>query len=225
MKMFTKFAVAALTCAFGAGAMAQDSAPADTTADTSSGSSLKPGGLFIEPMITYQTGDNSVQTSQLPIITDDTSGKISGFGAGARIGAHVSEIIFLAADLRFVQLNMKDSFYGNTNGQAYNYGLTAGAQMPWYGLRGWATYVAGGMYDPNAGTTTPAINAKAEDAKGYRVGAGIKLMNFSVNLEYEDLKYDKTKITNAGVFATNIDSNVDFKTRSWILGVSFPFAL
>lgn len=215
MKKFTKFAIAALTLAFGTGAMAQDS----------EGSSLKPGGLFLEPMITYQTGDNEVKTSQLPIVSDDSSGKISGFGAGLRVGAHISEIVFLGVDGRFTQLTMKDSFYGNTDGQAYNYGVTAGAQMPWYGVRAWGTYVFGGLYDPNAGTTSPAINAKADQAKGYRLGAGIKLMNVSVNLEYEDLNYDKTTITNASVFNTNINSDVDFTTKSWILGVSFPFAL
>lgn len=91
------------------------------------------------------------------------------------------------------------------------------------GLRVWGGYVMGGELDPEKDKN---VDAKFKDAKGYRVGAGIKLGIASLNLEYQDLKYGTTEIEEAGVFTPGSNYNdVNLKNKSFILSVSFPIAI
>lgn len=66
---------------------------------------------------------------------------------------------------------------------------------------------------------------KLEDSTGYRVGAGLRFMMLSLNLEYQKLEYGKLNIENAGGFTLGSTSNVKPKNESWILSASFPIDL
>ena len=78
----------------------------------------------------------------------------------------------------------------------------------------------------NATQSLADVDVKFSEAKGYRVGAGVKLGITSVNLEYQNLTYDKTKLEEAGVFSPGYSrSDVELENSSWILSVSFPIAI
>lgn len=181
-------------------------------------------GLFIEPIAQYTQVDSEIKTSQLPIIRNDTSGAVEGAGLGLRLGAHAFDILFLGADGRYSKLKFKDSAYGDVDeGSAYNYGPTIGLQTPLFGIRVWGTYVMGGEFDPGAGANR--VDVKFQDARGSRVGAGIRVAMLSVNLEYEDLKYDKTNVESVGNLNVDSVSDVDFGSKGYLLSLSFPLSL
>lgn len=168
-------------------------------------------GVFIEPGITYQDTETSVDW---PILNDST-GKNKGAGAMLRLGMHASEIVFIGVDARYLQTRVSDSAF-NTEADAtgYNYGLAAGVQMPIVGLRLLGSYVLGGELDPKEDR---GVDTKLKDPKGYRLGAGFQILMLSLNLEYQDMKYEKADIT--GV-ANNLDASVTDK--GWIASVTFP---
>jgi hypothetical protein len=67
---------------------------------------------------------------------------------------------------------------------------------------------------------------KFSEAHGYRLGAGIKLAIISLNLEYQNLTYDKTDINEVGAFNPGFSrSNIQLDNSSWILSASFPIGL
>jgi hypothetical protein len=180
------------------------------------------GGLFVEPMLTYERGDGEVNFPS-PINSSDTD--VDGFGAGARIGFHIFESVFLAADGRYSLPQFKDSGLDQkTDAKAWNYGPVLGVQMPWdIGLRLWGGYVMGGELDPDKDNN---VDVKFKDARGYRLGAGLKLGIASLNLEYQDLTYDKTELESVGPFSSGRDFNkVELDNSSWILSVSFPISI
>jgi len=178
------------------------------------------GGLFIEPGVTYEQGDGDLD---LPDPFEDSDADINGFGVMGRFGFHISEAFFVAADGRYSQPQMKNDDY-DAKSTAYNYGLTAGLQMPTeLGIRVWGTWVAGGQMDPEK---DEGLDLKFQDANGYRVGAGIKLSIVSLNLEYQSLTYKDAELQELGPF--NVGENLnstEAKNDSWIVSVSFPFAL
>lgn len=175
------------------------------------------GGLFLEPSITYERGDSSIN---LPSPVDDTSGKIEGFGAGLRLGFHIHEAIFLGLDGRYSLPTFKDSGLDqNVRARSYNYGPVIGIQTPTdIGLRVWGSYILGAEMDPNKDKD---VDEKFKKGKGYRIGSGIKLGDASLNLEYQYINYNKTEIQEASVF-TGDTSDVKMKNHSWIVSVSFP---
>lgn len=183
---------------------------------------LKPGGLFIEPMLTYQKADTKQNWSQTFGGLKDATGHMDGLGLGMRLGGHVSEIVFLGADLRYSMLKMESSDVGKADAYGYNYGAVLGAQMPWYGLRLWGTYVIGGAFDPKK--TDKGADVKLDDQRGYRLGAGIKLASVSLNIEYEDTSYSKASVQDAGGFSL-LNKDFDTTQKAWIASVSFPIAL
>lgn len=179
------------------------------------------GGLFVEPTITYEKGDSTVN---YPSPLSNSTGTADGFGIGARLGVHLNDTFFLGGDARYSMPRFKDSSVDyDADSVATNYGPVLGFQMPDWGVRIWGTYIAGGELNPKA---DGSFDVKFEDAKGYRIGVGYRIESFSVNLEYQDLKYGNAILEKLGPF-NNVGnfSNTNLKNRSWILSASFPMAL
>jgi hypothetical protein len=181
---------------------------------------LDKGGLFIEPGVTYEQGDGDLD---LPSPFTDSDADVNGFGLMGRFGFHISEAFFVAADGRYSKPQVKNDDY-KADAEAYNYGVTAGLQMPTtLGIRVWGTWVAGGQMDPDKDEN---LDLKYQDANGYRIGAGVKLSIVSLNLEYQSLTYKDAELQEIGPFAVGQNLNsTEAKNDSWILSVSFPFAL
>ena len=180
---------------------------------------LHAGGLFVEPAVTYETGKVDVSYSS-PL--SDSSEDLKGFGLGLRIGGHVYESVFLAVDGRYSRPTYDSSALGDSaTANAYNAGLTLGVQTPVAGLRVWGTYILTGSLDPEK---INSVDVKFNDLKGYRIGAGLYIASFSVNLEYQDAKYDSTTVQELGPLSGNFDS-ITGRDKSYILSVSFPVSL
>lgn len=180
------------------------------------------GGVFVEPMITFEKGTGDIH---FPSPVNSSSTNIDGFGLGARLGFHVFDTIFLGLDGRYAMPQFKDSSIGQkTQSKSWNYGPVVGHQMPTsLALRIWAGYVFDGQLDPDKDKN---VNEKFSQAHGYRLGAGLKLGIISLNLEYQDLKYDKTDINQVGIFNPGYStSNIHLNTSAWILSASFPIGL
>ncbi len=180
-------------------------------------------GVAIEPMLIFSQEEANIKTSQLPVISDDTSGQSRGFGAGLKLGMHVSQILILGVDGRYSRSKMSDSAYGDANGDKYTFGPTLGAQMPLAGLRLWATYVLAGDFDPDSGRQ--GFDLRFKDPRGYRVGAGLHFGPVSMNLEFEELNFDQTVIQSFGAISPNFGTNVDFVSRGYFASLSFPLEL
>jgi hypothetical protein len=180
------------------------------------------GGLFVEPMVTLSREKADIKTSQF-VGFDDTNANVTGYGVGAKLGLHMSDVVFLGVDGRFNRSSMDDSSYGSATGNAYDIGATAGFQMPVVGLRVFGTYVPYGVYDPNSGSQ--GVDVKFKKAKGFRIGVGFRVALVSLNLEYQELKYDETEVQSVGGFTTNGTTGVDYETKGWIASVSFPLDL
>lgn len=177
------------------------------------------GGLFLEPGITYEF--NSKSSLNLPSPFSNTSGSIEGAGASLKAGFHASRIIFGGVDVRYAQPKFKDSSNNlETESTSLNYGVLLGAQTGLYGIRAWGEYVFGGSLDPKLDNN---IDYKFEEAMGWRLGAGIRLAMVSLNLEYQDLKYDKTQAVLGGI-PVNSDSS-ELSNKALVASVSFPFDL
>lgn len=184
---------------------------------------LSKGGFFIEPMILMTQEDTTIKTSQLPIISDDTSGTSKGYGFGLRLGGHVSEVLQLGLDARYVKTAFSDSFYHNADSNAYDIAPTIGLQTPYYGVRLLAGYVIDGESDPQPGVQ--GLDFKFKDARGWRAGAGLFISSVSLNLEYQDITYDSTQVQSYGSTAINKISYVDANNRGLTLSLSFPVEL
>lgn len=180
------------------------------------------GGLFVEPMITYENLDSKVN---YPNPFGDTKGELSGLGAGLRLGGHVFDTIFIGLDGRYSRPE-----YSANNGDytadatAYNYGLVAGVQLPTpISLRVWGGYILGGEFDPERANN---VDMRFEKGTGYRVGAGLMLAMVSINLEYQRINYDKAVLESVGPFDPNDSFNdVEAKNDGYVLSVSFPLSL
>lgn len=179
------------------------------------------GGLFVEPVVTYESSDSSVD---YPSPFSNSSGDINGLGVGVRLGFHLNEAFFLAADGRYSMPKFKDSTNNyDASSVSTNWAGVAGVQMPNIGLRVWGAYIFGGEIDPEKSNN---VDIKFANATGYRVGAGFRLAVISLNLEYQDLKYDKATLQELGPFAPGSTFNdVELKNKSWIASVSFPLEL
>lgn len=182
------------------------------------------GGLFVEPMITYENGDTE---TNFPAPLSNSTGKVEGFGIGARLGVHILESVFIAADGRYSMPNFKDSSIDyKARATQYNLAPVVGVQMPGIGVRLWGAYVATGELNPEANGNN--VDVKYTDATGYRVGAGFRVAMVSINAEYQELEYGKATIEDGGgIFfppGTSFD-NVKLKNKSWLVSVSFPLEL
>jgi hypothetical protein len=176
-------------------------------------------GFFAEPLLTYQ--DLKADISYPTTFQSDSSGEIKGVGVGARIGGHVLDTMFLAADLRYGKPTYKDSNF-SAEAESANAGIVLGLQMPIAGLRIWGTYVGDGTLDTKEDNS---VDFKFKQAKGHRIGLGLHVAMFSVNLEYENIKYDSTEIERLGPFTNVSDQDgIKLKQTGFVASVSFPIS-
>lgn len=179
------------------------------------------GGLFVEPMLTYENLNSDVN---YPSPFDNNEGDSDGLGIGLRLGAHVYESVFLGVDGRFSKLeyNSENDNY-NPDADTYNYGVVLGAQLPTpISLRVWGGYILGSEFDPEL---KDDLDVKFESGSGYRFGAGIMLAMISLNLEYQKIKYDKAILEQIGPFTPNENfDDVELENDGYVLSVSFPFS-
>lgn len=188
-------------------------------------SAVEGGGLFIEPGVTYETSDGDINW---PAPLNDSTSELEGFGLSARLGFHINDAFFVGADGRYSQPRFKNSAGDSeVDAEAYNWGPVLGVQMPVVGLRVWGTYILGAGLDPDAYTAGGSdLDGEFEEGEGYRIGAGFKVFMLSVNLEYQRLAYDQARLNELGPFSPgSVFDSVELEDESWILGVSFPFAL
>lgn len=182
------------------------------------------GGLFVEPMLTWERGRGDVNYPS-PINSTDT--ELDGFGVGLRFGGHVYNSIFLGVDGRYSMPTFKNKsnlLNIDTDAKAWNAGPVVGIQMPTaIALRVWAGWIVAGEVDPDK---DKEVDAKFKSGQGYRIGAGVKLGFASLNVEYQNMKYDDTVLQEVGVFTPNATrSDVELSNESMILSVSFPVAI
>ena len=145
------------------------------------------GGLYVEPGVTYQSYKSSIT---YPAPFSNSTGNVNGFGLVARLGFHIDEAFFVAADARYSHPDYKDSTNNlNSSATEYDLGPVVGIQMPVVGLRVWAGYILVSQLDPKGSNN---VDYKFTDGTGYRVGAGFHVAMLSLNLEYQKLKYGKT---------------------------------
>lgn len=201
-------------------AFAQNS---ETVQPASSESLMSRAGMFVEPLVFYSAEDSSVRTSQLPIINDDTSGNSNGYGLGLRFGGHVAEIVLVGLDARYANMKNDDSFYNDVDVTVYNLAPVIIVQTPFFGVRLLAGYVALGESNPSRGDQ--GIDLKFKEGTGPRLGAGVYMGPVSINLEYQDLTYNKTEVESFGSVAFNDTTNVDTTVKGYTLSLSFPVEL
>ena len=176
------------------------------------------GGLFLEPALTYEIGETS---TDYPAPLSDSTGKAVGLGIGARLGFHINDALFLALDLRYSMPDFEDSSVNySAKATSSNWGPVLGIQTPIAGLRIWGSYIMSGELNPDASNGT---DMKFTEARGYRIGTGIKATAVSFNLEYEVLKYEKAELEQSAAFppGTTFD-NTDLEKKAWLVSVSFP---
>lgn len=175
-------------------------------------------GLFVEPGVTYERGNTR---TDWPAVLNDSTGESNGLGLMGRLGFHVADIVFVGLDARYSMPSFKDSSVNySADATQFNWGPVVGVQTPLLGIRVWGGYIAGGWIDPKS---SGSLDVKIEDAQGYRVGAGLRFLMLSLNVEYQQLKYGKVSVENAGGFNFGSFDSVKPKNESWIASVSFPF--
>ena len=180
------------------------------------------GGLFVEPMLTWERGRGDVN---FPAPFSSAETELDGFGVGARFGFHVLDTVFLAVDGRYSIPTFKDDkLKQDTDAKSWNLGPVVGVQMPTpFGLRVWAGWVMAGQVDVDR---SQGVDEKFKSGGGYRVGAGVKLFMTSLNLEYQKVTYSETEIQEVGVFTPNTTrSNIELENESMVLSVSFPITI
>ncbi len=190
--------------------MAQDSMAQDSK-----------GGVFIEPMLTYESGQSEVN---YPSPFSNSTGDIVGFGLGARVGLHLSEILLLGLDGRYSQSQFKDSSVQyDAKATSMNIGPVVVLQMPDIGFRFWGTYILNSELNPKQ---SGSLDVKFKDGKGYRLGTGFHVGSISLNLEYQEVKYDQATLEQIGPFASSsVFDSVDLEYKSWIASISFPIEM
>lgn len=173
--------------------------------------------LFLEPNVTYETGKANFESNSGII---NFSGDLKGLGVGLRAGTHMGDVIFLGLDAHYSEPEYSSSNY-STKTRSLLGGVTVGAQTPYAGIRVWGTYYPLGTLDQDR---TQGLQMKFSEPQIYKLGAGVRISSFSVNLEYLNGDYKKSEIQNdASTFAAF--DRASAKRESWLLGVSFPFAL
>ncbi len=179
------------------------------------------GGIFLEPLVTYESGQSEVN---YPSPFSNSTGDIVGFGLGARVGLHISEILLLGLDGRYAQPQFKDSSVQyDAKATSMNVGPVLVLQMPDIGFRFWGNYILKSELDPKQ---SGSLDVKFTDGTGYRLGTGFHVASISLNLEYQEIKYGKATLEQIGPFASSaVFDSVDLEYKSWIASVSFPVEL
>lgn len=194
-----------------------------TTTTTEEKERIGRGGFFLEPLLFASQEDQTIKSAQLSAAAGNSSTSSRGYGAGLRIGGHLSEVFLLGLDARYARVDAGDSYYRSEDANVYNLAPFIGAQTPLFGIRILAGYVAVGENNP--GSSTQGLDLKFKEAAGWRLGAGVHVGAVGINLEYQDLTYNKTEIESFGQVATNNDTNIDMQSKGYALSVSFPIEL
>ncbi len=177
------------------------------------------GGFFIEPGLRY---DSISGDMDYPAPFGSTDIEAEGVGANLRVGFHILDVMFLAAEANYSQMHFSNDGTNrySADGSAHSYGPTLGFQTPWAGIRVWGTYVAGGEFDP---TSNNGIDLKFSDLDGYKVGLGVRFAKFGASVEYQEATYDNIEIQDLGPLSGQTDANL--KHTGWIGQISFPISL
>jgi hypothetical protein len=178
-------------------------------------------GLFVEPALTYELGTATVD---YPSPLSTSSGSANGLGLGAKLGFHFSEAFFVAFDGRYSMPQYTDSSVSyDAKSVSTNWGPVVGVQMPDIGIRIWGTLILGGELNPEQ---SGSFDVAFKKASGYRIGTGFRISAVSLNLEYQQLKYEETNLEQFGPFSPSSTlSGVNLDNKSWIASVSFPLEL
>lgn len=172
-------------------------------------------GLFVEPGVTYEVSDAHIN---YPLGLTSSEASLDGFGLVARLGFHISESFFIAADGRYGKLTYDNATNNFDEGaDSFNFAPVVGIQMPDFGLRVWGSYVLVGEVDPDSAN---GVDLKFTKPEGFRVGAGFRIAALSLNLEYQDIKYEELDVNGA-----TFDNGVSFDNEAWVASVSFPLEL
>lgn len=203
------------------GTVVQDTS--STTTTTEEKEHVARGGFFLEPMLFASQEDQTIKSAQLAAAAGNSSTSSRGYGAGLRIGGHLSEIFLLGLDARYARVDAGNSYYRSEDANVYNIAPFIGAQTPFFGIRVLAGYVAAGENNP--GSSKQGLDLKFKEAAGWRLGAGLHVGAVGINLEYQDLTYNRTEIEAYGQIAQNTDTNIDMQSKGYALSVSFPIQL
>lgn len=180
---------------------------------------ISEAGFMVEPIISVGQSNSSIRTSQTGFL-NDTSGRIQSLGLGGRVGFHVMDIFLVGVDARYARSRFQDSGLSQTEGNALNVGPMIGVQTPFYGVRLAATYVADGFFDP--GANGQGLDTRFTTQRGYRLGAGLKLMNVNIGLEYEKTRYENSEIQSWGALNVAQNSAIDLDNEGVNLNLTFP---
>ncbi len=178
-------------------------------------------GFYVEPGITYETAGTSLDW---PSPFNTSSGNVKGFGVYGRVGFHIDEMFFVAADARYSMPKFTDSSVGyDAQAKAYQIAPVVGIQMPEIGLRVYGSYIPYAELDPDASGN---YDVKFSNGKGFRVGAGFRVSAFSINLEYQELGYGTMTAQSIGSFNPGSDfTSVKLHQNTWVASFSFPLEL
>ncbi len=171
-------------------------------------------GLFIEPGVSYQVTNANVDFKG---VTSNSSAATSGWGILARGGVHVYERVFVAADARYALLKYNDNANNySVNATSWDIAPVIGLQMPDSGPRIYVGYVLAGELNPKESN---GADVTFNDPTGWRVGAGLKVKSFSVNIEWQRLHYGEAKLNASGTTT----SGLKYNGEGLVASVSFPF--
>lgn len=175
-------------------------------------------GFYIEPGITYEKGDN---TLDWPAPLSSSTGTTQGLGLDLKLGFDIASIFFAGVDASYSKPQFKNSANDyDASAISQTLGLIVGAQMPIVGLRIWGGYIFDGSLDPDQDGN---IDVKFSGATGPKIGVGFKLFIVSANIEYMDLSYKTSTLENAGPISGTLDS--ELKSKVGLISVSMPFTL
>lgn len=175
------------------------------------------GGFFFEPSVIYENLGHKLKYNG----PSESKEQINGPGIGLRLGGHVHDVFFLAADARFSQPNYKSDELGDdSKADSYNLAATVGLQTPIAGLRVWGSYILAGELDPKAILGT---DIKLTGMNGYRVGVGFYVAVVSINLEYQNANYNNLTVQNQGLLPSPVITRSG-NSDGYIASVSFPIA-
>lgn len=174
-------------------------------------------GPFIEPGITLEEGRGNLD---LPSPFSPEQAKVRGVGGMLRAGIHLIDSVFIGLDGRYSRPYIRNENF-SAQADKYNWGLLFGVQMPTpIALRFTGNYIFDGAIDPKEDR---GLNFKYSLAHGYRLGLGLKILIASLNLEYEQLDYDKAILQSGGPFSSTTTLNyINPRSQAYILSVSFP---
>ena len=199
----------------------QSAVSTSQTTETDEKPRVSKGGFYMEPMLSAIREDSTLNSSG---IGGNTSGTTEGYGVGLRLGGHVSEVLLLGVDGRYAKMQQSDSFYDRNSSNVYNIAPMIGVQTPVWGIRILAGYVVAGENSQDA--SRQGVKLKFSEARGWRLGAGLHAGPVGINLEYQDLKYNRADVQSLGSVASSVNvSGIDESTKGYALSLSFPMEL